>query len=105
MYITINSIKKSLGKYIEMTDLYIGIPMLFLFLTLFSIDGTRGIALIILTTGVFLMMPVTVSKKNRLYKIVILLFKYLFGIKEYVYMKGDSDEKRKTVKETKKDGF
>ena len=71
MYITINSIKKSLGKYIEMTDLYIGIPMLFLFLTLFSIDGTRGIALIILTTGVFLMMPVTVSKKNRMYKIVI----------------------------------
>ena len=105
MYITINSIKKSLGKYIEMTDLYIGIPMLFLFLTLFSIDGTRGIALIILTTGVFLMMPVTVSKKNRMYKIVILLFKYLFGIKEHVYMKWDSNEKSKTVKETKKDGF
>ena len=63
MYITISSIKKSLGKYIEMTDLYIGIPMLFLFLTLFSIDATRGIALIILTVGVFLMIPVTVSKR------------------------------------------
>ena len=31
MYITISSIKKSLGKYIEMNDLYIGLPILFLF--------------------------------------------------------------------------
>ena len=80
MYITISSIKKSLGKYIEMNDLYIGLPILFLFLTLFSFDTTRMIALIILTIGVFLMLPITVSKKNRMYKIVILLFKYLFGV-------------------------
>ncbi len=88
MYITISSIKKSLGKYIEMNDLYIGLPILFLFLTLFSFDTTRMIALIILTIGVFLMLPITVSKKNRMYKIVILLFKYLFGVKEFIYMKG-----------------
>ena len=88
MYITISSIKKSLGKYIEMNDLYIGLPILFLFLTLFSFDATRMIALIILTIGVFLMLPITVSKKNRMYKIVILLFKYLFGVKEFIYMKG-----------------
>ena len=68
MYITISSIKKSLGKYIEMNDLYIGLPILFLFLTLFSFDTTRMIALIILTIGVFLMLPITVSKKNRMYK-------------------------------------
>ena len=88
MYITISSIKKSLGKYIEMNDLYIGLPILFSFLTLFSFDTTRMIALIILTIGVFLMLPITVSKKNRMYKIVILLFKYLFGVKEFIYMKG-----------------
>ena len=88
MYITISSIKKSLGKYIEMNDLYIGLPILFLFLTLFSFDATRMLALIILTNGVFLMLPITVSKKNRMYKIVILLFKYLFGVKEFIYMKG-----------------
>lgn len=88
MYITISSIKKSLGKYIEMNDLYIGLPILFLFLTLFSFDTTRMIALIILTIGVFLMLPITISKKNRMYKIVILLFKYLFGVKEFIYMKG-----------------
>lgn len=98
MYITISSIKKSLGKYIEMNDLYIGLPILFLFLTLFSFDSTRTLALIILTVGIFLMIPVTVSKKNRMYKIVILLFRYLFGIKEYVYMKGEVNEERQTTK-------
>ena len=98
MYITISSIKKSLGKYIEMNDLYIGLPILFLFLTLFSFDSTRTLALIILTVGIFLMIPVTVSKKNRMYKIVILLFKYLFGIKEYVYMKGEVNEERQATK-------
>ena len=36
MYITINSIKKTLGKYVEMTDLYIGIPMGMTFLMLFA---------------------------------------------------------------------
>ena len=81
-----------------MNDLYIGLPILFLFLTLFSFDATRTLALIILTVGIFLMIPVTVSKKNRMYKIVILLFKYLFGIKEYVYMKGETNEERQTTK-------
>ena len=33
-----------------------------------------------------------------MYKVVILLFNYLFGIKEYVYMKGDTNEERKTTK-------
>jgi len=36
MYITVSSIKKTLGKYIEMNDLYIGLPMLFSFLLIFS---------------------------------------------------------------------
>lgn len=102
MYITISNIKKSLGKYVEMSDLYIGAPILFLFLSLFSFDSTRTASLMILTIGVFLMMPITVSKKNRMYKIVILLFKYLFGIKEYVYMKGENNEKRETIKKIKK---
>lgn len=77
-----------------MNDLYIGTPILFLFLTLFSFDSTRTLALMVLTIGLFLMIPVNVSKKNRMYKVIILLFKYLFGIKEYVYMKGDINEKR-----------
>ena len=34
MYITINSIKKTLGKYIELTDLYIGIPMIMILISM-----------------------------------------------------------------------
>ena len=67
MYITINSIKKTLGKYVEMTDLYIGIPMIMTFLTI----------------CVFLMIPINLSKKNRMYKVLGLFFKYLFKNKKY----------------------
>jgi hypothetical protein len=98
MYITIKSLKKSLGKYIEMNDLYIGMPIFILFLLLFSFDKTRMLALIFLTIGIFMMIPISVSKKNRMYKISILLFKYLFGIREYVFMKGENNEERKTIK-------
>ena len=35
MYITVKSLKKTLGKYIELTDLYIGLPSLILFIILF----------------------------------------------------------------------
>jgi hypothetical protein len=56
------------------------------------------LALIFLTIGIFMMIPISVSKKNRMYKISILLFKYLFGIREYVFMKGENNEERKTIK-------
>ena len=36
MYITIKSLNKTLGKFVELTDLYIGLPMLFIFLIMFS---------------------------------------------------------------------
>ena len=68
MYITINSIKKTLGKYIEINDLYIGIPMLILFLSMFSFMSNKIISLIFLTTCIFLMLPINLSKKNRMYK-------------------------------------
>ena len=67
MYITVPSIKKTLGKYIEMKDLYIGLPMLFSFLLLFSFSSHKLFSLLYLTICVFLMLPVKVSKKNRMY--------------------------------------
>ena len=87
MYITIKSIKKTLGKYIEMQDLYVGLPMFITFLILFSIDQTRLISLVLLTIFVFLMIPVSLSKKNRMYKVLGLLFTYIFKCKNYYYMK------------------
>lgn len=87
MYITIKSIKKTLGKYIEMTDLYIGLPILMVFLTMFSFANLRLISLIFLTMGIFILIPIQVSKKNRMYKVIGLIFLYLFKCKRYVYFR------------------
>ena len=48
MYITINSIKKTLGKYVEMTDLYIGIPMIMTFLTMFAFSSHKLFSIVFL---------------------------------------------------------
>ena len=87
MYITIKSIKKTLGKYIEMTDLYIGLPMLMLFLILFAFTNFKLQALVFLSVCAFLLIPINLSKKNRMYKVVILLFKYVFKCEEYICLK------------------
>ena len=87
MYITIKSIKKTLGKYIEMTDLYIGLPILMIFLTMFSFSNLRLISLIFLTIFIFILIPIQLSKKNRMYKVIGLIFLYLFKCKSYIYFK------------------
>lgn len=91
MYITVSSIKRTLGKYVEMKDLYIGLPMLFSFLLIFSFTNLKLQSLIYLTICVFLMLPIKVSKKNRMYKVVVLLLKYLFRCREYSYSKIGDD--------------
>ena len=102
MYITVSSIKKTLGKYIEMKDLYIGLPLLFIFLLMFSFSNYKIFSFIFLTISIFLMLPVRVSKKNRMYKVVFLLVKFLINKKEYIYFKNGDDfnwlEKLKTKK-------
>lgn len=87
MYITINSLKKTLGKYVEMKDLYIGIPMIMTFLSMFAFSTNKIYSLIFLTICVFLMIPINLSKKNRMYKVMGLFFKYLFKNKTYIYMR------------------
>ena len=87
MYITITSLKKTLGKYIELTDLFIAVPSLILFIIFFSISFTRFISLIFLMIVVFLMLPINLSKKNRMYKVMFLVFKYIFKNKEFIYFR------------------
>lgn len=91
MYITVPSIKKTLGKYIEMQDLYIGLPMLFIFLFVFSFTNFKIPSLIFLTVCMFLMLPVKVSKKNRMYKVFILFIIYLIKCRSYCYIKNGDD--------------
>lgn len=85
MYITLTSLKKTLGKYIELTDLYIGLPSLIVFIILFSIPFTRLISLMFLAVVVFLLIPINLSKKNRMYKVMLLVIKYIFKCKDYIY--------------------
>lgn len=63
MYITIKSIKKTLGKYIEMTGLYIGLHMLMLFLILFAFTNFKLQALVFLSVCAFLLITINLSKK------------------------------------------
>lgn len=87
MYITIKSMKKTLGKNIELLDLYIGLPMLIIFLILFSFTNFKLFSIIFLTICIFLMLPITLSKKNRMFKVIFLVIKYLFKNRNYIYMK------------------
>lgn len=105
MYITVKSLKKTLGKYIELTDLYIGLPSLILFIVLFSIPPTRFISIIFVTIILFLMIPINLSKKNRMYKVMYLVLKYIFKTKDYIYIReskesdfSKDDKRRKSIK-------
>ena len=89
MYITIKSLKKTLGKYIELTDVYICLPLLFIFLIMFSFTNLKMFSLIFLTISIFMLLPVSISKKNRMYKVLFMLIKYITRNKEYTYSKGD----------------
>ena len=96
MFITIKSLKKTLGKYIEFQDLYIALPCFILFLILFSINATRLFSLVLFSILVFMMIPINLSKKNRMYKVMFLVFKYLINSKEYIYMKESDESETKT---------
>ncbi len=87
MYITLKSIKKTLGKYIEYTDLYIALPSIILFLVLFMIKETRIISLVFISIILFMLIPINLSKKNRMYKIIGLFLSYIFRCKNYIYIK------------------
>ena len=94
MYITIKSLKKTLGKYIEITDLYLGLPMLMIFLVLFAFTNLKIQALVFLSICLFLLIPVNLSKKNRMYKIMFLLVNYIFRNKNYCFFNEDIKESK-----------
>lgn len=101
MYITLKSLRKTLGKYIEYTDLYIALLSIILFLILFMIKDTRIISLIFISIVLFMLIPINLSKKNRMYKIIGMFFSYIFRCKNYIYLKEDNSEKQERRKNTK----
>ncbi len=77
-----------------MTDLYIGLPMLIIFLVLFAFTNLKIQALVFLSICAFLLIPINMSKKNRMYKIMILLLEYIFKNKNYCYFNEDIKENK-----------
>lgn len=104
MYITVKSIKRNLGfKGIEIPDIIIALPIIIIFIILFAFTPLKIPALIFLMIGVFCLLPINVSKKNRMYKVLILIFQYIFRTKIFVYQK-DNIKKEKVIEldETRK---
>ena len=57
------------------------------FIVLFCFTPFKIFALMGLMIGVFCLLPINVSKKNRMYKVIILIFKFLIRDKVYVFQK------------------
>ena len=88
MYITVKSIKRNLGfKGLEISDIVIALPMIILFIVLFCFTPLKIPAIVGLMIGIFCLLPINVSKKNRMYKVIGLIFKFLFREKLFVYQK------------------
>ena len=93
MYITLKSIKRNLGfKGIEISDIVIALPMIILFIVLFCFTPLKIPAIVGLMIGIFCLLPINVSKKNRMYKVIGLIFKFLIREKIYVYQKEGVNE-------------
>lgn len=88
MYITVKSIKRNLGfKGIEISDIVIALPMVILFIVLFCFTPLKIPAIVGLMIGIFCLLPINVSKKNRMYKVIGLIFKFLIREKIFVYQR------------------
>ena len=88
MYITVKSIKRDLGfKGIEITDIVIALPIIILFIIVFCFTRFKIPAIVFLMLGIFSLLPINVSKKNRMYKVMILIFKYINRTRVFVYKK------------------
>lgn len=88
MYITVKSIKRNLGfKGIEISDIVVALPMIILFIVLFCFTPLKIPAIVGLMIGIFCLLPINVSKKNRMYKVIGLIFKFLIREKIFVYQR------------------
>ena len=87
LYITLKSIKRNLGLFnLEMEDLIIGGIFILIFTILFLIK-CYTLAIVVISIGIFCLVPMDFSKCGRMYRLFILFVKYLFKTKNYYYYK------------------
>jgi len=103
MYITIQSIKRKVGfNGIELTDLVVGIPLFFILLLMFSFSTLRSLAIVLFVISVFMFIPINLSKKNRMYKIIWLFICYLKRDKLFSFIKESMEVKKNGIIKIKK---
>lgn len=86
MYITLKDIKRNLGfKGIEIVDIIIALPIIFLFIILFCFTKFKMVAIVGLMVAIFCLLPISVSKKNRMYKVIGLMVMFLIREKIFIY--------------------
>ena len=92
MYITLKSIKRNLGfKGIEISDIIIALPIVVLFLSFFLFTNLKLLAVVLLMTGIFILLPTNVSNKNRMYKVILLLLEFIKKEKIFVYQREEEN--------------
>jgi len=94
MYIIVSDTKRKVGfKGLEVSDIVVGLPLFIILLLLFSFENLRMIALILLVIAVFMFLPISLSKKNRMYKVIFLTLSYFNRTKKYIYFKKEKEGK------------
>lgn len=85
MFITLQTTKRNLGLFnLEVQDIILASVFSLVFIILFSI-GFYQTSIIVILTGIFLLIPVSFSKKNRMYKLIILVGSFLLRKKTFYY--------------------
>lgn len=86
-YITLKSIKRNLGfKGLEVNDIFIAIPFIAFFFSLFCFTHLKIESLSVLIIAVFLLLPINLSQKNRMYKVLLLLVEFLIRRKIFIFI-------------------
>lgn len=97
MYITLQSPKRKLGLFdLEFKDIVLGGIFAILF-TVFFILELYQTGLVFLLSGIFLLVPVSFSGQNRMYKLVILVTNFIFRNKNFYYHKVRRDQHNKII--------
>lgn len=94
MYITLQTTKRNLGLFnLEVKDIVLASVFALAFIILFSL-GFIQTAIITIISGVFLLIPVSFSQQNRIYKLILLVGKFLFKKKNFYYHLEDNEVRR-----------
>ena len=94
MYITLQTTKRNLGLFnLEIKDIVLASVFALAFIILFSL-GFIQTAIITIISGVFLLIPVSFSQQNRIYKLILLVGKFLFKKKNFYYHLENNEVRR-----------